>query len=148
MSGVGGSEFVFRPPPYQDPLTKKIDFDCICVCVACVRACEAAWARDASGMVGRGQVQFVQGGWPARHPAFLGPAGNVQKPLPCFGVSPADRCKSLLIDAKRVPVASRCFPCALPLLIFGHLCVWAPVLIAPRTGPHSPAASSPLIAAN
>ena len=61
LSEVGGSEFVVRPPPYWE-----IDFDCACVCVACVRAslraCEAAWTQDASSVAGRGRVQFVAAG--------------------------------------------------------------------------------------
>ena len=45
------------------------------------------------------------------------------KRFPCFPCFPL------------LPVASRCFPCAFPLLIFANLCVWTPVPLVARFGP-------------
>ena len=41
---------------------------------ACVRACEAAWARDASAVAGVGQMQVPGGVRPSLPPAGPGPA--------------------------------------------------------------------------
>ena len=41
ISEVGGSESDVSPPP-----NREIDFDCACVCVACVRASERSCERE------------------------------------------------------------------------------------------------------
>ena len=53
---VGGSEFVVRPLPTGNRFRLRWRLRCV---RACVRASEAARARDASSVAGRGRVQFI-----------------------------------------------------------------------------------------
>ena len=58
-----------------DPPYWEIEFDCACVCVACVRA--KLRGRDASAVAGGCQLQVVGVVWSARHLASpTGPAQN------------------------------------------------------------------------
>ena len=57
---------------------REIDFDCACVCVACVRACEAACA----GCLRCGWVW--PGGKTRAAAAAVRALVAVAKPLPCF----------------------------------------------------------------
>ena len=68
---------------------REIDFDCACVCVACVRA--KLRVRDVSAVAGGGLVE--KPGRPALPPAAAGPCPcpRRRKTTPLFGVGLLDR---------------------------------------------------------
>ena len=83
----------------------------------CVRACVRAKLCGCETIPPwLGAARFHYPGGPARPPAPPSPSQNHSLVLR----GPANRCKSLLIDSKSFPVASRCFsllPAAFPLLL-------------------------------
>ena len=120
ISEVGGVRAALALPP-----NREIDFDCACVCVACVRASERSCVRE---MI---PLWLGSGGEICRGPSLPPGAGPDQK-LELFEFRPMIRDRVELLS---VPVWwSRCVVCV-SCVFCGCLRCWSVVLFPGVFGP-------------
>ena len=103
---------------------------------ACVRACERSCVSAMTISVARADPMRFPG-CPSVRPAVR-PVWPVPGPAVLFGLLASLAGLAglaglawLACGTPLLPVASRCFPCAFPLLIFANLCVWTTGAVGP-----------------